>query len=238
MRGNKQRQMQEGWQAYLDAASQRDMEGLRGVAALYPRSEAGAWGFQSAGDLALATGSRSMFFDRGEAIELLKQARDDYESASNMATSDFLKQRSLLGLAQTQEALNEFDTAFETYEKLIKTWPESSLAETSRERLAFLNNPSTKEFYDWFMAQQPIVPQPNPLGGSNVRPPSPYADLPTDPDLQLPNMSDLENERAAALQAPETSSSSEAADPAAEITDESSILDVLDDDPSAEDAPK
>ncbi len=236
MRGNKQRQLQEGWQAYMTAAAEQDMESLRGLGGRFPKTEAAAWGMQSAGDIALATGSRNMYFDRAAAIELLKRAREDYESAGNMATTELLKQRSLLGLAQAQEALNEFDDAVATYEKVVTRWPDSSLAQTSKERIAFLNHPDTTAFYNWFMEQQPVVPQPNPLGGSSIRPPSPYADLPADPELQLPDVSVLDETRAGVPQAPEAGGSAEANSPAAEISEDAAVLDASEDRPPSTDS--
>ncbi|MEM7313908.1 MAG: hypothetical protein AAF497_12225 [Planctomycetota bacterium] len=192
---NRSKNVSKSWDAYFEAAAVSDPENLREIAAQYPRTEAGAWARQSAGDLALATGSQNMFIDREKAKELLEEALDDYSAANSMATSDLLRQRSLLGIAQSNEALNNFEAAESAYDRVISGWPNSSIAKSSAKRLAFLKKPSTKEFYDWFMQQKPVVPQ-IPLGntgGGSIKPPSVYDDLPSNPALELPSENALES---------------------------------------------
>ena len=192
MRANQKKRLTSGWNEYFQAVSEVDIEGLREISENYRDTEAGAWALQSAGDIGLATGSRMMFSDRVSGLEFLQSAKEDYQSAFNMAKSDMLKERSLIGLAQSQESLNEFEDAAGSYKKLIKSYPESPLADSAKEYLAQLEKPSTKEFYDWFFAQNPVPRGPGgnplaPVGGMGIKPPSAYGDLPSDPTTSLPS---------------------------------------------------
>jgi tetratricopeptide (TPR) repeat protein len=156
---NRAKRVNLSWDEYFEAAAIQDVEALREIGARYARTEAGAWARQSAGDISLATGSQNMFIDRAEAKTYLEKALDDFLVANKSASTDLLKQRSLLGMAQAYEALNRFDEAESAYERVISGWPSSSLAKTSQQRLTFLKKPSTQEFYQWFMEQTPTVPK-------------------------------------------------------------------------------
>ena len=111
MRSRGQSAAENGWTSYFTAVSQSDLEGLLEIARKYPRTPAGAWAMQSAGDINLATGSVNLYQDREEAMERFEKAKENYTKATERASDDLLKQRSLMGLAQTHEALNEFDEA-------------------------------------------------------------------------------------------------------------------------------
>lgn len=179
------------WAVYRSAATVQDIEGLRDLEVEFPGTQAAAWGRQSAGDVNFATGSTFMYSDREVALKRLKEAREDFQAASKMAKSDLLKQRSLIGLAQTQEALNDFDGAQESYDRVIKDWPDGTASKIAEERLAFLKRPSTGEFYDWFFQQSVETPPPVPPLGGNIKKPSVYGDLPSNPGLELPGLGEL-----------------------------------------------
>jgi len=196
------------WDEFRAAASESDILGLREVAANYPGTEAAGWGLQTAGDLSLATGSMAMYGNRDVAMERLKEAREDFEGAQQVAKNALLKQRSLLGLAQANEALNDFDAAEQCYNKVISNWPDTAVAESAQSRLTFIKQPSTREFYDWFVKQEIDLPPPiPPLGGGSIRPPSVYGDLPSNPGLKLPGADDLGGDEPVGddLTAPESS---------------------------------
>lgn len=209
------------WDQFRYAASEQDIEGLREVAELYPGTEAAGWGLQTAGDLSLATGSMAMYGNRDVATERLKEAKDDFESAleiSGSVKAPLLKQRSLLGLAQANEALNKFDAAEDCYEQVISGWPDASIAGEAKARLAFLKRPSTQEFYEWFVNQELELPPPiRPLGGGDIKPPSVYGDLPGGNNgLKLPGINDLDGGDAGGEDLTPPESGSEAAAPATE----------------------
>lgn len=177
MRQRNQTAAQQSWTSYFAAAAQNDLEGLYDVANRYPRTNAGAWAMQSAGDINLATGTVNMYSDRAEARERLLAAKEDYQKAEQRASDDMLRQRARMGLAQAHEALNELDEAKAVYNRVISQWPDSAIAGLASDRLAVLTNPETSKFYDWFMAQK-VEPPKNPLG-----------------DLQLDNAEALDDQR-------------------------------------------
>lgn len=150
-------------------------------------SPVGAWALQSAGDINLALGSDLLWRDRDEAREKFKLAFDNYSGALSASEHDMLRQRALQGLAQANEALNQPADAEGIYQEIIDKWPETTLARTAAKRLAFLQRPSTAEFYDWFMRQKPIPP---PLSSGTPGQP-PLDQLPNSPSLSLPNSEDL-----------------------------------------------
>jgi tetratricopeptide (TPR) repeat protein len=183
-----------GWTNYFAAVNQSDLEGLYEVAKKYPRSAAGAWALQSAGDINLATGTVDMYSDRERAKERFTKALENYSSAGKRVSDELLQQRSLMGLAQTHEALNEFDKAEGCYNSVMKKWPDTSVSKLAGQRLAVLKNPETKEFYDWFLAQE-VTPPADPLEGMGLKAPSIYDDLPGDPSLTAPSADALQGER-------------------------------------------
>lgn len=212
----------QSWDEFRMAATEQDMVGLREVADNYPGTEAAGWGLQTAGDLSLATGSMAMYGNRDIAMERLKEARDDFEGAlkiSGSAKTPLLKQRALLGLAQANEALNDFPAAEDCYERVIKSWPDAAIAKSAESRLAFLKQPATQEFYAWFVKQELAPPPPiRPVDGGSIAPPSVYGDLPKSETLKLPGLDDLGGPDAGGddLAPPESGGSEPAADPVAE----------------------
>lgn len=194
LRQRSQLNEERSWTSYFAAVGQSDLDGLYEVADTYPRTAAGAWALQSAGDINLATGTVNLYSDRAEARERLQTAQKNYQQARQQAADDLLKQRSLMGLAQVHEALNEFESAEEIYAQVTNTWPGTTIAQVASDRMAVLGNPETKQFYDWFMAQE-VEPPKNPLGDLQLDLPSVYDDLPGDPKLSVPADDALERER-------------------------------------------
>lgn len=182
------------WTGYFAAVGQADLDGLYEVANKYPRTTAGAWALQSAGDINLATGTVNMYSDRAEARERLLAAKEDFQQAEQRAKEEMLRQRALMGLAQTHEALNEFDDAESAYNRVIDAWPSTAISDLARDRLAVLTDPETRQFYDWFMEQE-IEPPKNPLGDIQLDTPSVYDDLPSDPQLTMPDPDALDDSR-------------------------------------------
>ncbi len=150
-------------------------------------TQVGAWALQSAGDINLSLGSALMWQDRAEAREKFNLARENYNDALATVQHDILRQRALQGLAQTNEALNKITDAEQNYQQIIDKWPDSAAAKLAADRLAFLQRPSTVEFYDWFMQQKPVPP---PMT-SNTPGQMPTNQLRDSPSLSLPDPDDL-----------------------------------------------
>ncbi len=184
------------WREFRLAASEQDIEGLRDLAVKFPGTESAGWGLQTAADITLASGSMAMFGDREIAMERLKAARDDFQSAltvSKSVNSEFLKRHALMGFAQASESLGEFDDAKQAYEEVVTAWPSLSIAEDARDRLEFLSQSSTEEFYQWFVEQEIQLPPPiRPRTDGQIERPSVYGDLPKDDDFRLPGLDSLD----------------------------------------------
>ena len=149
-------------------------------------SPVGAWALQYAGDISLALGSDQLWDDRDEANTRFQEAASSYQTALDDANHDALRQRALLGLAQANEALKEYAAAESNYQDIIDRWPSSQASESAQARLGFLQQPSTREFYDWFLAQDPPAPQqPAAIPGMGV----PGAGLTPPGSSDLPNPS-------------------------------------------------
>lgn len=154
---------QGSWKDYYSAVYSGDVDELENVANAYSDTPAGAWAMQSAGDKILARGTNKQHIDRSGATEDFKNAKRFYEVASKQANSELLRQRSLLGLAQAYEALDEFEEAKAQYTKVADKWPDTSVSKLAKRRIDFLSRPGTQEFYKWFLAQKPYTP---PTGNS------------------------------------------------------------------------
>ena len=148
-------------------------------------SPVGAWALQSAGDINLALGTNLLWRDRDDARAKFRLALDNYDGALSASEYDMLRQRSLQGLAQANEALNQLADAEDNYQQIIDKWPGTALARTAGKRLAFLQRPSTREFYDWFVRQKP-PPLASGTPGQRL-----FDELPNSPNLTLPNPEDL-----------------------------------------------
>ena len=99
------------------------------------------------------------------------------------------------------------------YETVTKTWDKSEFAVLAGERLAQLQKSNTKEWYDWFVAQKPVV--------SPVSDPSLFQDLPN-----LPDKPDLQMPRPGELLGP-SSDDSESSDATAPTTDGAELPDAV-----------
>ena len=153
--GQKQKNAELSWADYFHATANLDADGLRDIADRYAGTKAAAWSFQSAGDIYLASGARTMYFDRQRAASEFISAKESYEAALAAAKDDMLIQRAIFGIAQSHEALEEYDDATKTYQRVADQWPATAIAEVAAERMDFLNLPSTREFYSWFVKQPP-----------------------------------------------------------------------------------
>lgn len=201
VRGQSEGRQAAAWTQYFSAAEMSDVEGLRDVAARYQGTEAAAWALESAADIEAATGARNLYFDREAAQEHLILAKEAYLQALEASKEVMLLQRAHMGLAQVYESLNQFDEAKSEYALVVARWADSAMAKEASDRMRVLEDPSTKQFYEWFLAQDPLptTPPPSPA----IKPPSVYDDLPDDPDLSLPGRDDLAAPEGSDLSPPE-----------------------------------
>ena len=144
-----------GWGSFLSALDSQDVAQMKGVADRFPRTEAGSWALQAAAQTNLIEGTQKLYADRSAAKQMLQDASDEFERVAQAAKDPLLRQRALFGLAQALEGQNELTKATERYDEIAKLWPDDPIAGAAAQRSELLKRPATREFYDWFFAQQP-----------------------------------------------------------------------------------
>ena len=151
------------WDRYFVAAqSGQPDEGLRSVIEEHPNTPAAQWAKIHFADTSLQQGIDSLFTDRTQAKEKLEEALANYTEVADDSSDAALNQRSLYGVAVTNEALGNFDEARSGYETVIEKHPNGLYAVRSKERLDDLNQSSTKEFNEWFASFEPPKPAKGP----------------------------------------------------------------------------
>jgi tetratricopeptide (TPR) repeat protein len=187
------RQLRAGWSEYVHASKAGDVDGLRQVAARFPRTPAATRSLYMSATIGLHRGANRLLLDRAEGLELLDQARKDFEAALAAPHQDAnLQAQTLLGLAQVFEATNELDKAQEQYQRVLDSHPDTSFALVAKRRLDFLNLADTAAFSDWFSKQKVELPPPAATSGLSPQIPSVHDDLPISSDLLLPDANALE----------------------------------------------
>ena len=186
-------QLTNSWSEYVAAWKARDPDGLRQIAARYPRTPAAARALYSAGQLGLLqAGPFELYTNRADSVEQLQQARDAFQDALRLPTHDqFLRPQAMLGLAQVFEGLNELEEAKEQYRKLIESYGDTNFAIIAKQRLDFLGLPDTVAFSDWFAEQERKEPASASTSQRQPSPPGVYDDLPISDDFMLPDVNAL-----------------------------------------------
>jgi tetratricopeptide (TPR) repeat protein len=119
---------------FVDSKSE-GTKNLEQVAKTYIDSPAGVFSALLAGDMQLRTGLAQLGTDREKAMLAFRKAKDQFKmavDADNSVKSTLTSQRSLYGLAYTNESLGEFDKAKALYQQFIDAAPKAALAESAR----------------------------------------------------------------------------------------------------------
>jgi len=159
----------EGWNRFMVVTqSSADLEAqLENLAVEYDGTPTGFWSRLRLADLLLTQGIEELFRDRASGNELLRQAVEHYEIVAASGDGDLLIERAYWGLGQAHESLDELDQARESYQRLVQRYGDSALADQAKKRLAALDQPQVKEFYDWFAQQTTAAPQTSPFGDAS-----------------------------------------------------------------------
>lgn len=152
----------EGWNSYLQARDDNDVNKLNALAQEYQGTSVSAWAQLALADDNLISGTNELFVSRITANDRLRAAAEGYErvlQTKAAARESLLGQRATFGLARTYESLGELDRARELYAKLAdaKQWQPPLYAADAAHRLADLDQRSTREFYDWFARHEPTA---------------------------------------------------------------------------------
>lgn len=182
------------WDSFHQAVMTRNPSEFERVAEEFPNSEAAKWATVMASDAHLDTGCNQLFSNKASANEELRRAIDGYKQVLDMATDPVLRERATYGLARAQEALGDLDQAAETYQSLVRTWPEGAYAPAGKQRLESLDKPSTREFYDKFAAYDPKPAYSDEPGTPGEKPAFDLDALPEEPEFNPGALMELEEE--------------------------------------------
>lgn len=180
-------QRTEAWNAFFTAVNTMQTEPLNEVVTQYAGSEVGLWAELRLADLQLAEGTDLLFTNRPAALDELRSAEEHYTSVRDQADNPEVRERALMGLARSLEALNRLDDAQAAYRQVTEDYPEGLFAPTAQQRLADLERQGTKEFYDWFATQDPRPASETSLGPGGNQPDFNFESLPDDSSSLLPS---------------------------------------------------
>ncbi|TWU25050.1 hypothetical protein Pla52o_13470 [Novipirellula galeiformis] len=179
----KEDRSQATFELMMQQAGSQDPEGLATVAVKYPGTPAAAWAHLYQGSTLLAQGTRTLYTNRMDAEDQLKGASKAFRNAITEGGNELLLSRAHFGIARSEEALGELDSAIAAYKECAKIGESEEMVKACEERIAALSNEDTKDFLVWFKDQDfspadPSAPPSLPSG----------AILPEMPDLQLPDL--------------------------------------------------
>jgi hypothetical protein len=131
------------------------VDDLSHVITEHPRTNAAYTAALLLGDSHLKKGCDDMFINKVIANPELSQAIDNYTIALEGSRISAVRERATFGLAQAREAKRELEQATELYTQITKQWPDGAFAEAAARRLEYLQQPSTKAFFDRFAQFNP-----------------------------------------------------------------------------------
>jgi hypothetical protein len=147
----------ESWNEAWQAIGNRDDDGLRTVIRKYPDKPAAMWSQLVLADIELSRGVAGLFGQKSAGRDLIRSSFDDYQHVADHATHPLLREQALFGMGRAQESLNQLEKAREAYERVVKDFPGGPYAKRAQQRLDELAHDSTKVFYDWFAAAEPVM---------------------------------------------------------------------------------
>lgn len=192
-------QRTEAWNAFFTAVNTMQTDPLSEVMAQYAGSEVGLWAQLRLADLQLSEGTDLLFTNRPAALDELRSAEENYTGVRDGADNPEVRERALMGLARTLEALNRLDDARAAYRQVTEEYPEGLFAPTAARRLADLERQGTKEFYDWFATQDPRPASETSLTPGGGQAPFDFESLPDDSSGLLPTDSVTPGEAGGAI---------------------------------------
>jgi len=151
----------QGWRALSDAESTAD---YGTVADKYAGTKVAPWARLREGEAELSSGIRLLFTNRDAGRSDLKKAEENLEKLiGDKNAPPEVVERALFGLARCRESLPEKkagtstinDPAIETYERLLKEFPDTVYKQLAESRIAALRTGSAQDFNAWFENQNP-----------------------------------------------------------------------------------
>jgi hypothetical protein len=152
----------QSWDAFLAGLSGGDAQAFDEVVRRYPGTPAAEWSRLVMADMALIDGTELMFVNKDQAPPRLQAAADLYASILASRPTGMLAERATFGLAKARESVGQLDEARRGYAAVAAEFPEGALAGLARQHAATVDRESTRQWYDWFAAQQITPPAPKP----------------------------------------------------------------------------
>ena len=149
---------QQSWDAAMAAMSTGDSESFNEVVRRYPGTDAARWAELLMADAAAGQGAELLFVDRQRATGRLQAAVELYSALIASRQKGLLAERAVFGLAKARECLGQLEDARSGYEAVAKEFPADGLTSLAASRAADLGRESTRQWYDWFAAQQITPP--------------------------------------------------------------------------------
>jgi hypothetical protein len=168
------------WSELVDSLQSGNLDALTKVAEDNVDSNVGREATVVAADMRLGQGCFERFENRAVAQLNFKAATESYSTAIQQCKNDpLLLERATFGLARAKESQCDLDAAIETYEKVIKRWPEGAYAGMAKQRLEDLKQRETKLMYDDLRNYPETGPTRS--SGSEMPSPSNIGTLPDEP---------------------------------------------------------
>lgn len=172
------------WNAYFTAFGEREAEdAFDKVIKSQQGNPASLWARQSLADVKLAEGAAQLYRDRQQAEESLGEAERLYKEIIDGSPDAMLLTRAQFGLARVYESLCKPEEARKYYDLVAKSDADKALGEVAAKSSQRLSDERTVEMLAWFAKQ---TPKPPPAMGSPFNPAGPGGDLPTRPDISIP----------------------------------------------------
>jgi tetratricopeptide (TPR) repeat protein len=118
----------------------------------------------------LDNGTNQLFLNKQVGRENIFKAAESFAAVEKDSREPMLRAWALYGLGRAHESMGDLDRARDDFQRLLKEYPESSLAEAAHGHLNRLNQPGIKEFYDWFAKQEPQPAAENEPGVPGLKP--------------------------------------------------------------------
>ncbi len=183
----------QSWDAFLDAVASDSqpmlVDSLGDVIRRYPGTPAAQWSEVVLADFAVSEGTDLLFSNKEQGRQRLESAVDAYSAVLADRPRGLLATRATFGLAKARESLGQLDDARRGYEAVATEQAAGGFAHLAEQRVAALDRPVAKEWYDWFSAQSFTPPQPAATGAGAALgddQPAPVSDEPTSPAAPPP----------------------------------------------------
>lgn len=179
--GSRKAAEESAWASFMAASGNGDTEMLQEIASTGSGDVAMLAQYKAA-QSNLIKGNAEVHKNRDSSRVALNAAVDGFTKTIERSTGqELIEQRAIWGLGQAYEGLNDLGKAKTQYQKLVEKFPEAPLSKRAEQRVVSLDDPATKEFYDWFFTQNPA----DKLTTGDVKMPS--MKLPGSPDFSVPD---------------------------------------------------